>query len=79
MGKVVPVSFLARMASKPRPNKSFLLRLGSLPDEVKQAAKERTSPIKQPKIEIIGWSKKTIGAVLKWKSNEIFKKRTRKL
>ena len=41
------------MASKPRPNKSFLLRLGSLPDEVKQAAKERTSPIKQPKIEII--------------------------
>ena len=51
--KIIPVLFLVRMASKPRPNKSFLLRLGSLPDEVKQAAKERTSPIKQPKIEII--------------------------
>ena len=50
------VSFLTRMATKPRPNKSFLLRLGSLPGEVVQAAKERTSPIKRPKIEIIGLS-----------------------
>ena len=55
------------MASKPRPNKSFLLRLGSLPDEVKQAAKERTSPIKQPKIEIIGWSKKNNRGCVKMK------------
>ena len=39
------------MASKPRPNKSFLLRLGNLPDEVRQAAKDRTSPVKQPKFE----------------------------
>jgi hypothetical protein len=42
------------MASKPRPNKSFLLRLENLPDEVRQATKDRTSPIKRPKIETRG-------------------------
>ena len=47
------------MASKPRPNKSFLLRLGNLPDEVIQAAKERTSPIKRPTIETRGFINKS--------------------